>query len=316
MVLGGNVEWIQMGMTPLEMDFEALKDDAARDICIAWGVPHVLIVKGASTFNNISEAKLELYEDTVIPTIDLVASELNNWLTPQFGDGLFLSPDLDSVSALEPRRESKRTSTMELFKSGLLDGEEAREALQYGPRSKDAVSNVDASILTALIASAPDVGMVPLTRYMLSVGLVPAGTSEEDILNAANDLLEDDEDDDIPPPVKEEVEDDDDGLVSGSEAEKQRQMPEVKNALVIVEDKPVPETLADQMARVLSAMPAPNITVQAPNVTVTQPEVKLGDVHVTVEAAKRGTVKKTITGYDDKGRIAEMTEKEVDDEQE
>jgi len=195
MVLGGNVSWIQMGMTPVDMDFDLLKDDAARDICIAWGVPHVLIVKGSSTFNNIAEAKLELYEDTVIPTIDLVSSELNNWLTPQFGDGLFLSPDLDSVSALEPRRESKRKSTLELFEKGLLDSEEAREALQYGPRGKDAVLGVDATVLAALVAAAPDVGMQPLTRYMLSVGLLPAGTSEADILAAANAAFDDGLDD-------------------------------------------------------------------------------------------------------------------------
>lgn len=209
MVLGGNVEWIQMGMTPLEMDFEALKDDAARDICIAWGVPHVLIVKGSSTFNNISEAKLEFYEDTVIPTIDLVASELNNWLTPQFGEGLVLSPDLDSVSALEPRRESKRQSTLGLFEKGLLDSTEAREALQYGPRNKDAVLGVDAPTLAALIAAIPEVGMQPLARYMVSVGLVPPSTTEEDLLDAANDLLEDD---DVPPPPTEEAEDDADAV--------------------------------------------------------------------------------------------------------
>jgi hypothetical protein len=172
----------------------------------------VLIVKGASTFNNIAEAKLELYEDTVIPTIDLVAAELNNWLTPQFGEGLVLSPDLDSVSALEPRRESKRHSTLELFDKGLLDNTEAREALQYGPRNKDAVLGVDASTLAALIAAIPEVGMQPLARYMVSVGLVPLGTTEENLLDAANATLEGDEDDELQLQPTEEAEDDADAV--------------------------------------------------------------------------------------------------------
>lgn len=195
MVVGGTVKWDAMGLSPVDMDFDKSKDDSARDICIAWGVPHVLIVKGASTFNNISEAKLELYEDTVIPSIDLVAAELNNWLTPQYGDGLKLSPDLDSVSALEPRRESKRKSTLELFDKGLLDSTEAREALQYGPRDPSSVLDVDASTITALVNAAKVSGLEPLARYMVSVGLVPAGTSAEALLTAANGLLEDDGED-------------------------------------------------------------------------------------------------------------------------
>jgi phage portal protein BeeE len=59
-----------MGVTPKDMDFAAGKDDAARDICTAFGVPHVLIVPGQSTYNNIREAKLELWEDTILPLVD------------------------------------------------------------------------------------------------------------------------------------------------------------------------------------------------------------------------------------------------------
>lgn len=196
MVLGGDVAWESMGMTPVDMDFDNSKDDAARDICIAWGVPHVLIVKGQSTYNNLSEAKLELYEETVLPLMDLVTDELNTWLAPQFGDGLRLTPNLDEIPALETRRISKRTTTLELFDKGLLDSAEAREALQYGPRDPASVMKVDASVLTALVNGIETIGMEPLARYMIAVGLVAPGTTPEAIVDAAQGLIEDETEED------------------------------------------------------------------------------------------------------------------------
>lgn len=211
MVLGGNVKWEEMGITPREMDFVTGKDDSAIDICLAWGVPHVLVVKGAQTYNNVREAKLELYEDTILPIIEMTADELNNWLTPKFGDNLILSPDLDSVSALEPRRESKRKSTVELLDKGVIDPDEAREDLQYGQRGAEMVRKVDASVLTALINAVETTGIQPLYRYMRSVGLIEAGTTEQQLLDAALSLIEDEEDDlddTQPPELDEEGEED------------------------------------------------------------------------------------------------------------
>lgn len=185
MVLGGSVKWEEMGISPREMDFGAGKDDAARDICLAFGVPHILVVPGSSTYNNVKEAKLELWEDTILPLIDKVTDSLNMWLAPRFGDGLRLAVDLDEISALEPRRQSKRASVIELLKEGVIDATEAREALQYGPREDGVVGKVDAPVLTSLIALVDQAGIAPLARYMRSVGLADANTTDEQILEAA-----------------------------------------------------------------------------------------------------------------------------------
>ena len=190
MVLSGKVKWEAMGLSPTDMDFAAGKDDAARDICIAAGVPHILIVAGAATFNNVREAKLELYEDTVLPLVEMVLTHLNIWLAPRFGDGLTLAADLDSISALEPRRETKRKATHELLTAGVIDQDEAREALQYGPRKPEAIKKVEPSVITALLAAVQTVGLTPLARYMKSVGLFDPSMTEEQILQAAMDLTE------------------------------------------------------------------------------------------------------------------------------
>lgn len=182
LVLSGDVDWKEMGFSPRDMDFAAGKDDAAWDIAIALGYPPILLVKGQATYNNIREAKLELWEETNLPLIELVASSLNRWLAPRFGDDLVLSPDLDSISALEPRREAKRNSTRDLVKDGIISADEGREALQYGPRPVADVKKVDAGVVTALYNAVPDAGYEPLVRYLRSVGLYDPSKKLENII--------------------------------------------------------------------------------------------------------------------------------------
>lgn len=131
MVLGGNIDWQEMGLSPRDMDFGDGKNDAARDICAGFGVPHELVVPGGATYNNRAMARLELYESTVLPLFGRALQGLNMWLTPRYGDGLKLVADLDGVPALEPRRETKRKAATDLFKGGLLKRDEARAMLDY-----------------------------------------------------------------------------------------------------------------------------------------------------------------------------------------
>lgn len=184
MVFGGNVKWEAMGLAPKDMDYGASKDDAGRDICSAFNVPHILIVRGSATYNNIREAKLELWEDAILPVIDKVKDALNSLLAPQFGDGLKLSIDLDSIPDLEPRREIRRATVTSLVQAGVIDSDEGREALQYGPRPPAAVEKVDAGVLGALIASVNVAGYEPLYRYLASVSLLPAGMTLDQFIEA------------------------------------------------------------------------------------------------------------------------------------
>lgn len=193
MVFGGNVNWLEMGINPKDMDFGDGKNDAARDICTSFGVPHILIVPGSSTYNNVREAKLELYEETVLPLVDFVANNLNMWLCPRYGDGLRLEADRDGISALEPRREARRSSVVTLLKEGVIDDTEARDALQYGPREKSAVKKVDATVLKALVDTVDQIGFEPLVRYMKSVGLYDAGMTTDEVIQAATAHMSDPE---------------------------------------------------------------------------------------------------------------------------
>lgn len=212
MVLGGNVDWLDMGISPKDMDFGQGKDDAARDICNAFGVPHALVVPGESTYANRAEANLELYDRTILPLIDKVLDALNAWLAPRFGENIRLDIDKDEIPALEPWRETKRTTIVTLLEKGVIDADEAREALQYGPRSKGSIGKVDASILRELREGIETIGPEPLMAYLKSVGLYDKTMTVEQMLSAADAMIVDDDLTDavLPPASNDEEGDDDD----------------------------------------------------------------------------------------------------------
>lgn len=104
MVLEGGLDWKPMALTPAEMDFVGLKDSAARDIALAFGVPPQLLgIPGDNTYTNLAEANRALWRHTVVPLVRRVADDLGFWLAPGFG-GARLEPDFDGVEALAEDR--------------------------------------------------------------------------------------------------------------------------------------------------------------------------------------------------------------------
>ena len=53
----------------------------------------------------MEQARLALYDDAVLPLLNHVRDELNNWLTPMFGEDITIDYNIDSIEALAPRRE-------------------------------------------------------------------------------------------------------------------------------------------------------------------------------------------------------------------
>ncbi len=106
LLLEGGLEWKEMSLTPKDMDFIEAKNSAARDIALAFGVPPQLLgIPGDNTYSNMQEARIALWEETILPMLDHVIDALNNWLVPMYGDNLHLSIDKDQISALSSKRE-------------------------------------------------------------------------------------------------------------------------------------------------------------------------------------------------------------------
>lgn len=106
LLLEGGLDWKEMSHSPRDMDFIDAKHSAARDIALAFGVPPQLLgIPGDNTYSNLAEARLAMWEQTVLPLLDRVTDALNGWLIPAFGEALILDYDTDGVQALTLRRD-------------------------------------------------------------------------------------------------------------------------------------------------------------------------------------------------------------------
>ncbi|WP_152051814.1 phage portal protein [Tautonia marina] len=108
MLLEGGLEWKEMSLNPKDMEFLEGKHSAARDIALAYGVPPQLLgIPGDSTYSNYSEARTAFWTDTVLPELGWTLDALNRWLTPLYGEDLYVWYDEEMIPALETRRKEK-----------------------------------------------------------------------------------------------------------------------------------------------------------------------------------------------------------------
>ena len=105
LLLDGGMKWLPMALTPADMDFIALKEAAARDIALAFGVPPVLLgLPGDQTYANAREAGRALMRGTVLPIAGKIFSGimavLGDWLGP-----VEIRIDKDEIVELAEDRE-------------------------------------------------------------------------------------------------------------------------------------------------------------------------------------------------------------------
>lgn len=130
LLLDGGLDWKPLSLSPAEMDWIEGRNAAAREIALAFGVPPQLVgVPDAQTYANYAEARLALYEDTVVPLAQGIARAFARAFGAGFGIDE-LEPDLDEIPALEPRR-AERWAKVAAARD--LTPDERRAALGYGP---------------------------------------------------------------------------------------------------------------------------------------------------------------------------------------
>lgn len=106
-LLEGGLDWKEMSISPRDMDFIESKNSAAREIALAFGVPPQLLgINGDNTYSNMQEARLALWEETLLPLLDKLSDSLSNWLSNWYGDNVFVDIDRDAISALTDKRQN------------------------------------------------------------------------------------------------------------------------------------------------------------------------------------------------------------------
>ncbi len=84
MVLEGGLDWRAMSYTPADMDFTGLRNAAAREIALAFGVPPMLLgIPGDNTYSNYREANLALWRQTILPLVARTAQSADALARPR-----------------------------------------------------------------------------------------------------------------------------------------------------------------------------------------------------------------------------------------
>lgn len=105
LVMEGDITWIDMMLSPRDMDYLESRNVSSRDIATAFRVPPILLNMGSdTTYANMQEARLSMVENTIIPEANLLQDELNHWLVPMFGDNIEIQYDIDEIPSIINKR--------------------------------------------------------------------------------------------------------------------------------------------------------------------------------------------------------------------
>ena len=130
LLLEGGLKWQALSLTPADMDFVALKEGAARDIALAFGVPPVLVgLPGDATYANAREAGRALYRQTILPMAERVLGALSEMLSDWLGE-VKLAVDTDQISELA---DDRAKLWEQVGAASFLSDAEKREMLGFAP---------------------------------------------------------------------------------------------------------------------------------------------------------------------------------------
>jgi len=129
LILDGGLDWRQISMSAVDMDWLNGKRESAREIALAFGVPPMLLgIPGDNTYSNQSEARSAFYDDTVLPVLQYLLDELNHWLCPVYGPGIKIRANPESLPAYAAKRQQRWQSVQT---ADWLTINEKREATGY-----------------------------------------------------------------------------------------------------------------------------------------------------------------------------------------
>jgi HK97 family phage portal protein len=132
MVLESGMEFREMSVNNKDMDFLELKKNVTNTIYTALKIPLSLINQESSTYNNMGNSQLMLYDNAVLPLVKRLYQELTNFLIPRYPNlrELELAYSPDEITALEPRRTE---DLKKLKESAVLTVNELRAKIGYEP---------------------------------------------------------------------------------------------------------------------------------------------------------------------------------------
>ena len=133
-VASGDVEMKNFGMTQRDMDFMAGLRWDLEDVCRVFNVPKILLGDlERATYSNIDGAERIFWRNSIVPLLMFLAEEVNEMLSPNFGENIFIDFDLGDIESLQPNAREIEASQRQDVSQGILTVNEVREARGLDP---------------------------------------------------------------------------------------------------------------------------------------------------------------------------------------
>lgn len=132
-----NADIQNIGSNNLEMDFVNSRRAAWTEICAAFGMS--LANLGMTEAVNLANAEAmnkALWENTIIPQLELIKRQLTHQLAGDYGDDVRLEPDLSNVEALQDKLIDKLESAAKAQALG-VPFNEYNEKLELGFKARE-----------------------------------------------------------------------------------------------------------------------------------------------------------------------------------
>lgn len=115
-----NAEIQMLGQTAIELDFVNSRRAIWTEICAVFGMS--LSNLGMTEDVNLANADAmnkALYQNTIIPQLELISRQMNHQLAHEFGGEWALVPDLTNIEALQEGRADKLAAATALYSMGV-----------------------------------------------------------------------------------------------------------------------------------------------------------------------------------------------------
>lgn len=129
LVLSGGLDYAQLGLSPNDLQGAQLRDAAAREVALAFGVPPMVLgIPGDNTYANYQEANRAFWRETMLPLLTQFYGALGRWASTRFGQDVEVKVDPDTIPALSEEHARKWDAAT---KADFLTVDEKRELVGY-----------------------------------------------------------------------------------------------------------------------------------------------------------------------------------------
>lgn len=141
LILENGLKFTPMGLTPKDMNFEKLTRTVTMVVFGRYKVPLPLVSPDNMTMANMEVAKLNLYDNCVIPLAARLLQELTNFLGERYGleKNTLLAANLDDVPCMQMRHAEQMAAKKKL---DIYSPNDLREMDGAKPITKDGYDDV------------------------------------------------------------------------------------------------------------------------------------------------------------------------------